>query len=218
MEAREPDILQKAGKLHKATLELITPYEILTNKKLRNKITSVLLNADAEELAQTLNMKICDVYKDLERMQINKGTKTEENLLKFFEVDVPKIETITTRPNIEKIDPSVGLFEHQRQVVRDTMRNLETEPHRTIIHMPTGAGKTRIAMKIITQHLLKREPVFVIWLAYSEELCEQAIEEFNKNWRSVGDRMVKVYRFFGKHAMKWTDKMTYDGLLVASLE
>ena len=217
LEAREPDILQRAGKLHKATLELITPYEMLTNKKLRKKITSVLLKTDAEKLAHSLNIKIQDVYKDLERTQINKGTKSEESLLRFFEIDIPETETVAIRPDSEKIEPSVGLFEHQRQVVRDAMQNLESEPRRTIIHMPTGAGKTRIAMRIITHHLLKNEPVFVIWLAYSEELCEQAIDEFNKNWRSVGNRIVNVHRFFGKYAMKLTDKTPYDGLLVASL-
>jgi len=72
-------------------------------------------------------------------------------------------------------------------------------------------------MRIIIDYLLKQEPTFVIWLAYSEELCEQAIEEFSKNWKSLGNRTVNVYRFFGKYAMSLTEQTPYDGILVASL-
>ncbi|HIK06156.1 MAG TPA: hypothetical protein IGS40_15805 [Trichormus sp. M33_DOE_039] len=40
------------------------------------------------------------------------------------------------------------------------------------------------------------EPTLVIWLAYSEELCEQAVTEFQKAWDSLGDRILSQYPFF----------------------
>jgi superfamily II DNA or RNA helicase len=83
--------------------------------------------------------------------------------------------------------------------------------------MPTGAGKTRIAMNLISQILREADPdKIVIWLAHSEELCEQAAEEFEKSWSKLGDRPVGIYRHFGPYR---TEELTQlgGGLLVASL-
>ncbi|WP_414574608.1 hypothetical protein [Anabaena sp. CCY 9402-a] len=38
-------------------------------------------------------------------------------------------------------------------------------------------------------HVRNNEPTLVIWLAYSEELCEQAVTEFQKAWDSLGDQL-----------------------------
>ena len=150
-------------------------------------------------------------------MKIAKGSEIEKALLEFFEIDVPEEQHAQIRPNDEMVVPDIELFEHQRQVVQEAMKKLHANPHRVLIHMPTGAGKTRVAMRIITNYLLKQEPTLVIWLAYSEELCEQAIEEFSKNWKSLGNRIVNIHRFFGKYAIRLSEQMSYDGILVASL-
>lgn len=218
LEARDPDILKSVMKLQEATLDLITPYEILTNNKTRKCVLSSLRKKDAECLVQKLGLSFRDnPYATLEKLRISKGSEIEKSLLRFFDVNIPETEPLQIRPNSESIVPDMELFEHQRIVVSEAMEKLRTNPHRVLIHMPTGAGKTRIAMRIITNYLLKQEPTLVIWLAYSEELCEQAIEEFNKNWKSLGNRLVNVYRFFGNHTIRLTEQMSYDGILVASL-
>ena len=81
--------------------------------------------------------------------------------------------------------------------------------------MPTGAGKTRTAMHIIADHLRNYEPTLVIWLAYSEELCDQAATEFERAWTHLGNREIQVYRFWGEHKLSF-DTIT-DGFVVASL-
>ncbi len=81
--------------------------------------------------------------------------------------------------------------------------------------MPTGAGKTRTAMNIISDHLRSHEPTLVIWLAYSEELCEQAAAEFQKAWQYLGDRELPVYRFWGDRDLD-LDRAK-DGVVVAGL-
>lgn len=218
LEARDPDILKSAKRLQEATLKLISPYEILTNKKTRKCVLSALRKKDAEDLAKTLNLRFQDSpYPQLEKLRVSKGSEIEKALLEFFGVAVPMTECLQIRPNNETVIPDIEMFNHQRLVVRDATEKLRTNPHRVLIHMPTGAGKTRIAMRIITDHLLKHEPTLVVWLAYSEELCEQAIEEFSKNWKSLGNRVVKVHRFFGKYAMRITEQIPHDGVLVASL-
>ncbi|WP_235623081.1 MULTISPECIES: DEAD/DEAH box helicase [unclassified Tolypothrix] len=54
-----------------------------------------------------------------------------------------------------------------------------------------------------------------MWLAYSEELCEQAVTEFQKAWDSLGDRTISTYRFWGSHNLDI--EQAQDGLVVAGL-
>ncbi len=81
--------------------------------------------------------------------------------------------------------------------------------------MPTGSGKTRTAMSIISDHLRSIEPTIVVWLAYSEELCEQAATEFQRAWQYLGDREISLYRFWGSHELELNQAQ--DGIIVASL-
>jgi superfamily II DNA or RNA helicase len=92
---------------------------------------------------------------------------------------------------------------------------LSKAPRRVLLHLPTGAGKTRTAMNIIADHLRNNEPTLVIWLAYSEELCEQAVIEFQKAWDCLGDRPISTYRFWGSHDLDL--EQIQDGLVVAGL-
>ena len=68
--------------------------------------------------------------------------------------------------------------------------------------MPTGAGKTRTAMNVIAEHLRVTEPGLAIWFAYSEELCEQAAQEFERAWCHLGNRPVSLHRFWGASASR----------------
>ena len=45
----------------------------------------------------------------------------------------------------------------------------------------------------------KRKTELVVWLAHSEELCEQAAEEFEKAWANLGNRSINVVRHFRPH-------------------
>ena len=56
----------------------------------------------------------------------------------------------------------------------------------------------------------------VIWLAHTEELCEQAAEEFSTAWQSIGDRHVELFRHFGPHRVDLDD--IRGGFLVAGLQ
>lgn len=63
--------------------------------------------------------------------------------------------------------------------------------------------------------LRNSEPTLVIWLAYSEELCEQVVTEFQKAWDSLGDCTTTTYRFWGNHELDLAQAQ--DGLVVAGL-
>ena len=54
---------------------------------------------------------------------------------------------------------------------------------RAFLHMPTGSGKTRTAVNIMSMLLRKTENFCIVWLANKEELCDQAMNEFYKSWQ-----------------------------------
>ena len=55
----------------------------------------------------------------------------------------------------------------------------------------------------------------MLWLAHSEELCEQAASEFEDAWSSLGDREVTVHRFWGDAELDAEE--LDDGFIVAGL-
>jgi len=81
--------------------------------------------------------------------------------------------------------------------------------------MPTGAGKTRTAMHMVASHLKHAEPTVVCWLAQNGELLDQAADEFQTAWQSLGNRPVDVVRFWGHRSPDILN--TRDGIVIAGL-
>ena len=55
-----------------------------------------------------------------------------------------------------------------------------------------------------------------VWLAASEELCEQATQSLIDAWRALGNRAATVYRYWGDAGVDFA--MLEEGFLVASLQ
>jgi superfamily II DNA or RNA helicase len=61
--------------------------------------------------------------------------------------------------------------------------------NRGILTLPTGAGKTRTAVESLTEwRLAKAERAGILWIAQSDELCEQAVQAFREVWIDQGHR------------------------------
>lgn len=136
-------------------------------------------------------------------------------LFDFFGVGVPKEEVRAAPPAVSGVTPRFGLFAHQANALRRVEKLLSAEPHRALLHMPTGSGKTRTAMNLVANYLRAREKGVVVWLAHSEELCEQAAEEFTKAWESLGSRQLSLIRYWGSHTANMTT--VSDGVVIAGL-
>lgn len=58
---------------------------------------------------------------------------------------------------------------------------------RAIVQLPTGAGKTRVAVQSIVEHVgTVAGRSLVVWIADTEELCEQAVEAWLYVWQGAG--------------------------------
>lgn len=96
------------------------------------------------------------------------------------------------------VKPDYGLYPYQIEISDKVFSSIEFgKNNKAIIHLPTGAGKTRTAMHIACRHLMTKKNALVLWLANSEILCEQASEEFNKAWQKLGNREVIQGRYYG---------------------
>lgn len=59
---------------------------------------------------------------------------------------------------------------------------------KAMVELPTGAGKTRVATETVLQLFIRGElEGTVLWIAQSQELCEQAVQTWSTVWRSLDD-------------------------------
>ena len=115
------------------------------------------------------------------------------------------------------IKPDYPLHPYQRRVLDDIVRALGSPRRRAVAHLPTGAGKTRIATHAAC-HLLNGkdgDESLVIWLAYTGELCEQAADQLVEGWTHLGLRDIFVHRYWGNHSLDL--RHLESGFLVAGL-
>jgi DNA repair protein RadD len=93
------------------------------------------------------------------------------------------IDSIDSVITFEKPDLSFkSLKEYQAGVFYAVYDYVSLTPYaRCIIQMPTGSGKTRTAMEIVCSTLNDKQRD-VIWLANTQELCDQAYLTFLEIW------------------------------------
>ncbi|MCG3193673.1 MAG: hypothetical protein DIJKHBIC_02927 [Thermoanaerobaculia bacterium] len=112
-------------------------------------------------------------------------------------------------PDLEAVDPHVplpDLEDFQEDLRAQVVDLLRAGPgsNRAILTLPTGAGKTRTTVEALTDWWLgERGGDFILWVAQSDELCEQAVQAFKEVWIDSGDpprgvrEPLHVYRFWG---------------------
>ena len=202
-------------------LKKITKTEMLQNKAMRNTLINSIRNEDdVSALAKMLGVRhAVDNRGELISMNIRKDSTKEKKLFEFFEVERKPNSDVNKHPDQQIIKPQMSLFPHQRTAVSEVEKYLDGDEHAALLHMPTGSGKTRIAVRVIADTFLRKEPTLVVWIALTEELCEQAINEFKQTWNAVGDRDVTVLRFFGSHSSKILNEIedARDAFIIASM-
>ena len=203
-------------RLRNLLAEFKTPAELLRDENARSFLLQLLPVPAAERLSAALEIQIgANPYDALSSLHVHRGSILEKRLFSFFGESIPVEEDHVQAPNSTLVEGKYQLFNHQRRAASSVRDFLHSDTPRVLLHMPTGSGKTRTAMNVIADHLRSHEPSLVIWLAYSDELCEQAIEEFEQAWAFLGNRPIDVVRFWG--AAEADLRTTRDGILVAGL-
>ena len=86
--------------------------------------------------------------------------------------------------------PLLGELHDYQAAIASRVRALldpETEVRRGLVPLPTGAGKTRVAVQALVEHMSKHEgDMRIVWVAETDELCEQAVQTWSQVWRAKG--------------------------------
>lgn len=213
LQALDPKILS-GEHLGELASQIIEPADALRDSNIRERVIRLLPLQKAQELAKRLDAK--DGRSLYDNLCVAASVKSAlPNLFSFFGVVQDPRAPKDLAPIVGNAIASYGLFDHQRNVARKVVRILSEQPHKTVLHMPTGSGKTRTAMHIIASHLKESEPTIICWLAQNAELLEQAADEFESAWNYLGNREVEIIRFWGNRNAYLMD--VHDGLIVAGL-
>ena len=93
-----------------------------------------------------------------------------------------------------------SLHEFQERSV-DKIRGLfeSSGNQRGLLSLPTGAGKTRICVEAITRSAAENGLTGpILWIAQTDELCEQAVQAWSEVWRSFGPQgRMRISRLWG---------------------
>lgn len=86
------------------------------------------------------------------------------------------------------------------------------------MHMPTGTGKTKTTMHIITSYIIfnLEKKGSVIWVAHTTELLQQAYDTFESVWSHLGDGEINVYKLWGNNNIDNTEE-PLDGVVFCGL-
>ena len=183
----------------------------LSDPVLRSHLEGSLSSDKTSELSLRLNIP------DSTEVDLNGKPDLLRDYAGFFGVEVPRYAPAAVRPPASMIvKPQYGLFPHQRRAADKVWKELMDGNGRVMLHLPTGAGKTRTGMHIVSRFLSSQERSVVVWLANSAELLEQACEAFEEAWPALGNREIGLHRVWGAYSCDLGE--VSDGLIVGGFQ
>ena len=201
------------GDLDRQAIEKIIR-SIFGNSLLRNKgrLTEfIFLNSDElqfRSLCDQLNvsehgrMKY-DVSVEIATKPFTEKSPLAAALKKVFSIEdayMPISElTSETVSHIEPVSLVPPAYDYQLEIIDKIKVFLDSEQSAALMQLPTGSGKTRVAIQAIVERLWDTESLMhsFVWLAHTQELCEQAYETFRRLWIANGNAPIKTYRLWG---------------------
>lgn len=110
-----------------------------------------------------------------------------------------------------------SLHGYQEDLVRNISTMLDRlAPQRGMLSLPTGAGKTRVTAEAVIRWVKRvgdlKGPL--LWIAQTEELCEQAVQSWKFVWSKVGaERPLTISRLWNTYEVG--DVVDHPHLVVA---
>lgn len=186
--------------------------DLLYEERIRRLLLLELPDAQIRQLAKDIGLDSDRKEYDLALMISNSPWRMGGTLVwRFAELFSVPLEYLPTRSQrsdsvelIEPFSPPPSLFDYQEELVNAVLNLLRMDTNKAfLLQLPTGAGKTRTVMEAITKYLNLREnaerTIGVLWLAHTEELCEQAIESFRRVWQANGNYDIRIARFWADY-------------------
>jgi len=191
--------------------------KLLRNPELR---TELLLALGREKLSRIFSpaTNLSDAVLSSAEFTWGNNKKTK-NFLSLVGLDHFDIKNESSLGDYSRIRPDALLHGYQNSVRKKIAEFLGgSDGKKAIVHMPTGAGKTRTSLEAVCDFYRKQadNDVTVVWLAHSQELCQQSLDSFKNIWRRLGPTEVDVIGLWGGAALPDTD-MCGSNFVVISL-
>lgn len=201
-EALPTDILDTAVALH-AGINLVN----------KSKNRKMLIETLSESRLQALGFDGSSI--SIYDTAIKAYSNDLERFIRDFDIEDQYKEIIVEddRESYEYVIPEYGkcngtnAFPHDYQLLlkKDLMSHLMAprnyNTNKSLVAMPTGAGKTVLAMETIVDLFRSHhssKPLSICWLVNSKELAEQSLVSFQNTWKQKGDRKVMAQRYFDR--------------------
>lgn len=113
--------------------------------------------------------------------------------------------TPSLAPQIEVDGPQdfPRLHDYQERLAANIFTMLDRiVPQRGMLSLPTGAGKTRVTAEAVIRWVKQAGELDgpILWIAQTEELCEQAVQSWKFVWGKVGaDTPLVINRLWASH-------------------
>ena len=127
-----------------------------------------------------------------------------------------RVEEVYTRAPYAELE---NFQENMKVQILEILQG-RTKKKRAIVALPTGAGKTKTVAEAIVEFWRGRAgpaPYFIMWIAQTDELGEQAVACFRQLWEEkgvVGDRL-NIFRAWGGRGIPYPEER---GLVVAGID
>ena len=110
------------------------------------------------------------------------------------------------------------LYDYQYMIKQQAINDLSDEEkglYKILIHMPTGTGKTKTTMHIISHYInhISKAKGLVMWIAHSDELLKQAYQTFKSVWSHLGQRDITIYKGWNGYPDSFN-----EGILFTSIQ
>lgn len=170
-----------------------------------------------EEITEANKAKIIEKLLDFS-WSSNRETRSFINSFELNESLIP--ENSTERLEIEEFPPAnkpyEEMFEYQNDIYRQALNLLKKPNQGFIIQVPTGGGKTKIAMELVANQFNVNNNQKILWIADRKELLGQATQSFEKIWRHKGTKRVFLNRCWEK--FNYQSNLKGNILVVATID
>ena len=200
-------------------------FNLLSEKKVRQKIIETF---GSEELDFFINFSNLEAQEKKEKLKsflnhswARKNLYTQK-WLEFFGLSDDYLP-ITTKKEVsfEIIEAERNLYPYQKKIKDRLVKILLSEKVKKILlHMPTGAGKTRTSIEAIVDfwRFNSNDNAYIVWLVEETELCKQAEETFVELWEKRGDRDLNLIKLWGNNTVTVEELKQGGGIVIAGFD
>ena len=138
------------------------------------------------------------IIKKISKFKWNSNTETNLFISIFGLDESVRPNVSTDELEIEAFPPAQKpyneMFQYQNEIFFKALNMLKKFNQRFIIQLPTGGGKTKLAMELVCNQLNSKNNQKILWIADRKELCQQAAEAFDLIWRHKGKKKIMLNR------------------------